>query len=191
MLIDSLNTAIGDQLSSHDGMMRYLRTQLKEGQKIAILALNESLALLQDFTTDPRLLMAALDKINPSTSSELSGTAIQTLTPWEATALPQEMLRVIDRNNQSRAVESTDDRVRITLAALRSIARAVSGFPSRKNLIWVSSVFPFSLRPGSGQIPRCAEKLWRRYSAHSRTARVRTSGCLHRRCSRPYCRRRG
>ena len=153
LLIDGLNTAIGDQLSSHDGMMRYLRTQLKEGQKIAILALNESLGLLQDFTTDPRLLMAALDKINPNTSSELSGTAIQTLTPIEAANLPPAMLRIIDRNNQSRAAESTDNRVRITLAALRSIARGVAGFPGRKNLIWVSSVFPFSLQPGSGEYP--------------------------------------
>jgi VWFA-related protein len=151
LLVDGLNTAIGDQLSSHDAMLRYLRTQLKEGQKIAILSLNESLGLLQDFTTDPHLLISALDKINPGTSSQLSGTPIQTFTPWEAAAISPELLRIIDRNNQSRAAESTDDRVRITLAALRSIARAVSGFPGRKNLIWVSSVFPFSLQPGSGE----------------------------------------
>jgi VWFA-related protein len=151
LLIDGLNTAIGDQLSSHDAMLRYLRTQLKEGQKIAILALNESLGLVQDFTTDPRLLMAALDKINSSTSSELSGSSIQKLTLAEAAALSPAMLRIIDRNNQSRAAESTDNRVRITLAALRSIARGVAGFPGRKNLIWASSTFPFSLQPGTGE----------------------------------------
>jgi VWFA-related protein len=148
-----LNTAIGDQLSSHDGMMRYLRTQLKEGQKIAILALNESLGLLQDFTTDPHLLMAALDKSSPNTSSELSGTEIQTLTPIEAANLRPEMRRIIDQNNQARAAGSTDTRVRITLEALRSIARAVAGFPGRKNLIWVSSVFPFSLQPDIADYP--------------------------------------
>ena len=151
LLIDGLNTAIGDQLSSHDAMLRYLRTQLKEGQKIAILALSESLGLVQDFTADPHLLITALDKINSSTSSELSGSSIQKLTIAEAAALPPAMLRIIDRNNQSRAAESTDNRVRITLAALRSIARGVSGFPGRKNLIWVSSVFPFNLQPSSGE----------------------------------------
>jgi VWFA-related protein len=150
LLIDGLNTAIGDQVSSQAYLLQYLRTQLKEAQKIAILALNETLRLMQDFTSDPHLLISALDKINPGTSSELSGTAIQTLTPIEAAALPAAMLRNIDSNNQSRAAESTDDRVRITLAALRSIARAVAGFPGRKNLIWVSSVFPLSLQPGSG-----------------------------------------
>jgi VWFA-related protein len=151
LLIDGLNTAIGDQLSSHAYLLQFLRMQLKEGQKIAILALNESLGLIQDFTSDPHLLISALDKINPGTSSELSGAAIQTLTPIEAAALSPAMLRIIDRNNQSRAAESTDDRVSITLAALRSIARGVAGFSGRKNLIWVSSVFPFNLQPGSGQ----------------------------------------
>ena len=153
LLLDGLNTTAGDQLSSHDGMLRYLRTQLKEGQKIAILALNESLGLLQDFTTDPRLLIAALDKYSPRTSQELSGGAIHTLTPAEASALRPETLRIIDQQNQSHAADDTDTRVRITLAALRAIARAVAGFPGRKNLIWVSSVFPFSLQPSMGEYP--------------------------------------
>jgi VWFA-related protein len=153
LLLDGLNTAMGDQLSSHAEMLKYLRTQLNEDQKIAILSLNDSLTLLQDFTADPRLLIAALDKIKPVTSKELSGAAIQTFTPNEAAAMTPEMLRIIDLNNQSRAAESTDNRVRATLEALRSIARAFGGFPGRKNLIWVSSVFPFNLQPGSGEYP--------------------------------------
>ncbi len=153
LLLDGLNTAIGDQLSSRDYMLRYLQTQLSEGQRTAILALNESLVLLQDFTTDPRLLIAALEKSNSKKSDELSGGAIHKLTPLEAQSLLPEMLRMIDQFNQSRAAESTDTRVRITLAALRSIARAASGFPGRKNLIWISSVFPFNLQPGTGEYP--------------------------------------
>jgi VWFA-related protein len=153
LLLDGLNTAIGDQLSSHVQMLQYLRTQLNAGQKIAILALNDSLVLLQDFTADQRLLIAALDKNKPGTSRELSGTTIQTFTPDEAAAMTAEMLVIIDRLNQSRAAESIDARVRITLAALSSIARGVAGFPGRKNLIWVSSVFPFDLQPGLGELP--------------------------------------
>jgi VWFA-related protein len=153
LLLDSLNTALGDQLSSHAEMLKYLRTQLSQGQKIAVLSLNESLELLQDFTSDPRLLIAALDKFKPGTSNELSGATIQTLTPKEAEAMPSEMLHIIDEHNQSRAAESTDTRVRVTLEALRSIARAFGGFPGRKNLIWVSSVFPFNLQPGAGDYP--------------------------------------
>ena len=83
LLLDSLNTALGDQLSSRAEMLKYLRTQLSERQKIAILSLGESLGLLQDFTSDPRLLIAALDRYKPGTSKELSGATIQILTPNE------------------------------------------------------------------------------------------------------------
>lgn len=153
LLLDGLNTAIGDQLSSRGYMLRYLQTQLGEGQRTAILALNQSLVLLQDFTSNPRLLIAALEKSNAGKSDELSGGAIQKLTPLEAQSMLPEMVRLIDQFNQSRAAESTDARVRSTLAALRSIARAAGGFPGRKNLIWVSSIFPFNLQPGSGEYP--------------------------------------
>jgi VWFA-related protein len=151
LLLDGLNTAMSDQISAHDLMLKYLRTQLREGQRTAILSLHESLALLQDFTTDPKFLIAALERDKVGTSNELSGSGIQELTPLEAETLLPEMLRRIDALNQSRAADSTDMRVRITLAALRSIARALDGLPGRKNLVWVSSVFPFNLQPGTGE----------------------------------------
>ena len=149
LLLDGLNTALADQQSSHDAMLQYLRTQLKDGQKTAILALNDSLLLLQDFTTDPRVLIAGLDKIKPKKSQELSGVGIEQVSPVEAAAIPEHVLRTLDQLNQRRAADSVDVRVRITLAALRSIARAFAGIPGRKNLIWVSSAFPFSLLLGS------------------------------------------
>ena len=145
LLLDGLNTAVADQQFSNDAMLQYLRTQLKEGQRAAILALNNSLLLLQDFTTDPRLLIAALDKNVPKTSEELSTPGIVQFSPIEAQDIPAKVLSNLDQLNQRYAAESMDARVRITLAALRSIARAVGGIPGRKNLIWVSAAFPFSL----------------------------------------------
>jgi len=41
----------------------------------------------------------------------------------------------------------TDMRVRTTLDALRAIARHVSGYPGRKNLLWISSSFPMTIAP--------------------------------------------
>ena len=145
LLLDGLNTAVADQQSSHDYMLQYLRTQLKEGQKTAIFALNNSLLLLQDFTTDPRFLIAALDKNVPKASWELSGPGVTVLSPLEARDLPKKVIDNLDQLNQTNAAASMDARVHITLAALRSIARALGGIPGRKNLIWVSSAFPFSL----------------------------------------------
>ena len=41
----------------------------------------------------------------------------------------------------------TDMRVRETVEALREIARNVSGYPGRKNLIWISTSFPMTIAP--------------------------------------------
>src|SRR6266496_2106519 len=38
-------------------------------------------------------------------------------------------------------------RIRITLDALRAIARHVAGYPGRKNLLWISSSFPIAINP--------------------------------------------
>jgi VWFA-related protein len=43
--------------------------------------------------------------------------------------------------------ESMDIRVKLTLNALLAIARHVSGYPGRKNLIWISSTFPLAIMP--------------------------------------------
>ena len=40
-----------------------------------------------------------------------------------------------------------DLRVRMTVDALKVLAHGVSGYPGRKNLIWLSAAFPFSLGP--------------------------------------------
>jgi hypothetical protein len=43
----------------------------------------------------------------------------------------------------------TDIRVTYTLEALRAIARALAGYPGRKNLIWISEAFPLDVNPGA------------------------------------------
>ena len=54
---------------------------------------------------------------------------------------------LLQRFEKEQYAESVDARVRLTLDALRTIARHVSGYPGRKNLIWISSAFPFAIMP--------------------------------------------
>lgn len=53
----------------------------------------------------------------------------------------------LQRFEREQYAESMDIRVKITLDALRVIARHVSGYPGRKNLIWLSSAFPLAITP--------------------------------------------
>jgi VWFA-related protein len=53
----------------------------------------------------------------------------------------------LQRFEREQYADSMDIRVKMTLDALRVIARHVSGYPGRKNLIWLSSAFPLAITP--------------------------------------------
>jgi VWFA-related protein len=56
-----------------------------------------------------------------------------------------ELAESLKRFDKNVSVENQDVRIRNTLAALRTISRAVSGYPGRKSLLWFSAGFPFNL----------------------------------------------
>jgi len=149
LLLDLVNTALRDQVYAREQLTQYLATQLKTNQRYAILALGKQLVLLQDFTADPARLRAAIEKYNPQKSIELSRGEPFQLPPDIAASLPAAVLEAIERSNVLRLADATDDRVRITLNALQALARAVAGYPGRKNLVWVSSAFPFTVFPSN------------------------------------------
>jgi VWFA-related protein len=129
-------------------MLEYIRT-LKLDQRVAIFALTSDLLLLQDFTSEPQVLISALEKYSSNDSPLLARGEPATITPENAEVLALAGgLKYWIRFNQENAVNANDERVRLTLAALRAVARAMIGYPGRKNLIWVSSGFPVSILLG-------------------------------------------
>jgi VWFA-related protein len=56
-------------------------------------------------------------------------------------------MAAIRRFEKQTFAADTDMRVTTTLNALRAIARHVSGYPGRKNLIWISTSFPMTIAP--------------------------------------------
>jgi VWFA-related protein len=148
LLLDCINSASNDQVYARRQMLDYIRT-LKSDQRMAIFALTSDLLLLQDFTSDPQVLISTLEKYSWNDSLLLARGAPATITPQMAEVLfIAGQLKDFIRFNQENAVIANDERVRLTLAALRAIARAMIGYPGRKNLIWVSSGFPISIQLG-------------------------------------------
>lgn len=147
LLLDALNTPWRDQAYARAQMLHYLQTQLKPDQHTAILALTNSLLLLQSFTTDPKLLIAAVQRYTGQPSILLSQEEAIEFPSAAYEMMPAERLAGLDRFQEEMTTDATDRRVAITLAALQSIARATAGYRGRKNLVWVSSSFPFSLVP--------------------------------------------
>jgi VWFA-related protein len=150
LLIDGLNTEATSQMQVHRQMVRMLAS-IPDNVPVAIFLLGHSLRLIQNFTTDPKLLKDALQKAGTNSNSlaqmdprddpdNLS--AFLENIPAAANVLP-----AIERfERESYAVEM-DVRVQKTIDALRSIARYIAGYPGRKNLLWVSSSFPIMINP--------------------------------------------
>jgi VWFA-related protein len=144
------------------------------GIPTAVFLMGRNLHLLQNFTTDPKLLHDAVQKALSLDSTDLAG-ADSRDDPNALTTLvadvppppqpPQGGSQVSAELQQNRAVSAQlqflqnferetfsadlNMRVQRTLDAFRSIAQHVAGYPGRKNLLWISSSFPLALFPDS------------------------------------------
>jgi VWFA-related protein len=175
LLFDLLNTPAQDQTYARAQMMQFLRVMPK-GEHLALFVLGTNLRIVQGFSEDPQVLIAAAQKVirevSPLYTSEAQrqqdagftdeiGRHAQPTLPSRAPASAQNSLRsaqedgsnfigsVTQRNASTAAMEGirTDQRTSMTLDALAAIARTVGGYPGRKNLLWLSGSFQIRLRP--------------------------------------------
>jgi VWFA-related protein len=152
VLLDGLNTTLPHQAYMRQQMLHYLE-KTPPGQPVAIYALSSRLTLLQDFTSDPEVLKEAMKKLKGHASALLDnpagGPPDELLPPGVADSgmIPDSTLQAMMRFETERTSFQTDLRVKATLAAVNAIARSLSGYAGRKNLIWISEAFPINIDP--------------------------------------------
>jgi VWFA-related protein len=148
VLMDALNTSRINQIAVRDSMIKFLE-KLPENEPISVYLLSDKLRLVQDFTTDPAVLKNVVrsfkGKSSPYLSVSADGSAVPPLLPGIGSALPAQMAAQIRQFQEQLSSNMVDQRAQMTLSALNSLARTLSGYPGRKNLIWVSEAFPFDL----------------------------------------------
>jgi VWFA-related protein len=171
ILMDLMNTSGIDQAYARKQMIHFLE-KLPEGQPVALFVLTSKLSMIQGFSGDSGTLVAAAKSMlryqSPLLSPEAQqqqeenvATAIENVaSPGGVTAGPSgggtslnaAALAPIGQalRNALAAQDSFQklERMGRTLSALESIARAVAGYPGRKNLIWLSAEFPVMFAPG-------------------------------------------
>lgn len=171
ILMDMMNTSGIDQAYARKQMIHFLE-KLPEGQPIALFVLTSKLSMIQGFSGDSGTLVAAAKSMlryqSPLLSPEAqqqqeenTATAIENVaSPGGSTAGPtggggslntaslapigQALRNAVAAQDSFQKLE----RMGRTLNALDSIARAVAGYPGRKNLIWLSAEFPVMFAPG-------------------------------------------
>lgn len=149
LLMDSINTELPNQAFVREQMVRYLE-RMPQGQPVAVYTLGNKLSLVEDFTNDPAVLKAVVQKLTNKTSLALdnpTGSVNEDLSTHLSTPLQAIAQANLQEFDSERVAFQTDLRVSYTLRALNEIARRLSGFPGRKNLIWVSDAFPLSIDP--------------------------------------------
>ena len=152
ILLDSLNTTLPNAAYVRDEMLKYL-AKIPEGQPVAVYTLGGKLQMLQDFTSDPALLKEAVKKFKAHASPLLDnpsggpGTQIVPTGFFDSGMVPQQMQQAMQQFEDERIAFQTDIRIRHTLDALNLLGRNLSGYPGRKNLIWISEAFPINIDP--------------------------------------------
>src|SRR5438105_1786524 len=65
LLLDAANTPFKDQAYARQQMLKFVKDEYKPDQRMAIFTLTNSLGVLQDFTSDPDVLLKALQRYQP------------------------------------------------------------------------------------------------------------------------------
>ena len=168
VLFDVLNTPTADQEYARKQLLELLNT-VPKGRPVALYLLTNRLTMIQGFTDEPEKLLRAAENLRPSNSHVLTTEAQRQQEVGQITAANAELTAnvpggttnnpvVLDSNNrqlqQLRDMESFQiaDRANFTLAAFEALSRAVSGYPGRKNLIWLSASFPIQIMADPTQV---------------------------------------
>jgi VWFA-related protein len=167
LLMDGINTPVENQIVVRQQMLKFLADHFDPRMRIAVFLLGNELGVLQDFTSDPALLTAAMQKYRSQTSAagRLGGPDVQLQPPtFDGANLPvqasgktggdrpgdtsRSLMNIgyaLARFEKESNANTMEMRIAQTADALAAIARYLAGFPGRKVVIWFSASFPLNL----------------------------------------------
>jgi VWFA-related protein len=132
MLLDTLNGGFAEHAYVKDQLLKYLsRAQLV--RPLALFAMEDHLVMLHDFTTDTSALKRVVEKFTPPARNNNAETVESRASAFTTHG---------DFHSSERSIATT-------LNQLNALAKTLTGYPGRKNLIWLSESFPINLFPDS------------------------------------------
>jgi VWFA-related protein len=143
IVFDQLNSSPSEQTRARSHLLKYLRS-LQPGDRVALYVLGaDRLQVLYDFTTDAEMLVRALQTI------EVGSTHKAGVSPHQIPPALLEGLSTFALGNLASMNTATQRlRAEMTLENLEHVAAHLAGVPGRKNIVWLSSGFPFIIGRG-------------------------------------------
>lgn len=155
--IDRINTTTMDMIRVREGLMKFLAQAADTGDPIRLVSIElGGIRLIQDFTTDPKLIATALQRSNNPTGkldeskSALNDNLHDLDVAGEGTYTGDALANFLGNLDKAKQAEQTmtafqQRTARINaLEALQQLALSLSGLPGRKSLVWASSGYPFA-----------------------------------------------
>ena len=161
ILLDTLNTPMDDQSFVYLQVTKYLKS-MQTGERVALFTLGSQLRMVQGFTTDSSVLLAALaDKkrggtphpslmLRTTTEDNADEQIVGEMKSMQAVDRSQALQESIGALQQFQGQTKdfqNNSVIDMTLWAFQQIAQYLGGIPGRKNVIWFSHAFPLPLSP--------------------------------------------
>jgi VWFA-related protein len=139
ILLDSFNTGFLDQAFARSQISKLLST-IQAEDRVALYTLGTHLRILHEFTSDGSSLGEALKKYLGERAPDMDTAKSQSIG-----VLHKDLEALAQAEGIDDSHPFAQDHRHLTAEALRMIADHVGSLPGRKNLLWVSGSFPFSV----------------------------------------------
>lgn len=154
MLLDALNTGTVHRMQIRRDMILFLQ-KLPKDTPVAVFLLGHTIQVVQNFTTDPAILRIAVGRIGaggptePQSYPQYDAKSPSNVMQDSAQQTPALVVQSLEDFEKAQYLEMIQQRVQETADAMRAIAKYLSGYPGRKNVIWFSEAFPIWIEPNS------------------------------------------
>ncbi len=155
ILLDALNTNTLHRMQIRRDMILFLG-KLPQDTPVAVFLLGHTIHVIQNFTTDPSILRAAIERISGVATPvenqnypQYDANSPSNLIQQSAPATPSSVMQGLEDFEKANYLAMTQQRVEETASGMRVIAKYLSGYPGRKNVIWFSEAFPIWIEPNS------------------------------------------
>jgi VWFA-related protein len=186
LVLDATNSPFKEQAYGRSQMLQYVAEQGQSGHPMAVMALTDRLHVLQQFTSDPQILMKAIKTFRPQEQ------ILQAMPGPAPTSLPADMdgpggaaaalvlAAQSDVANFANAqiAYNLERRTLITIEAMRSLSRMLGGLQGRKNVVWLTAELPFDLIPEDRNISDAEYLADLPSRSMNKTAQLRAAGAM-------------
>jgi VWFA-related protein len=159
LLLDAMNSPFKDQAYARSQMLKYVLEQGQTGRPMAVMTLTDRLRVLQQFTSDPQVLLTAIKNFRPQeqilqpgapapeSHGMTTGVGIHGDSGGASAALIAQAGLALQSFADLQIGYNIELRTLVTLDAMHALSRILGGLPGRKNVVWLTANLPFDLVP--------------------------------------------